>query len=171
MWHRFIPCCTGWRNAAGSAADGSRKPGSVDVAITASRRPGERCWPRSGKAGASFLKRSAALRGSSMPDFKNEIQARMRKLGLAPTREHEIVEELSQHLEEEFEHAVSRGASEADATRTALSQLGDLLGHGLQRIERPAPQNSIRPGTRQKSNFVADVAPDMRYALRMFGKN
>ena len=106
-----------------------------------------------------------------MPDFKNEIQARVRELGLAPTREDEIVEELSQHLEEEFEHAVSRGASEADATRTTLSQLSDLLGHELQRIERPAPQNLIPPGTRQKSNFVADVAQDMRYALRMFGKN
>jgi hypothetical protein len=35
-----------------------------------------------------------------MPDFKVEIRARLSKIGLSPEREAEIVEELSQHLQE-----------------------------------------------------------------------
>ena len=36
-----------------------------------------------------------------MPDFKIEIRARLAALQLSPMREAEIVEELSQHLEQE----------------------------------------------------------------------
>ena len=43
-----------------------------------------------------------------MPDFKHAIRARVAELGLSPVREAEIVEELSQHLEEEYERALSR---------------------------------------------------------------
>ena len=42
-----------------------------------------------------------------MPDFKVEIRARLAELHLSPVREAEIVEELSQHLEEEYERALS----------------------------------------------------------------
>ena len=46
-----------------------------------------------------------------MPDFKVEIRARLAELRLSPVREAEIVEELSQHLEQEYERSVSGGAS------------------------------------------------------------
>ena len=45
-----------------------------------------------------------------MPDFKGEISVRLSELQLSPAREAEIVEELSQHLEQEYERAVSCGA-------------------------------------------------------------
>ena len=38
-------------------------------------------------------------------------------------REAEIVEELSQHLEEEYERALSSGASDEEARRQVLEQL------------------------------------------------
>ena len=47
-----------------------------------------------------------------MPDFKVEIRARLAELRLSPVREAEIVEEVSQHLEQEYERSVSGGASE-----------------------------------------------------------
>jgi putative ABC transport system permease protein len=50
-----------------------------------------------------------------MPDFKAEISARLSELELSPAREAEIVEELSQHLEQEYERALSGGASEEEA--------------------------------------------------------
>jgi hypothetical protein len=50
-----------------------------------------------------------------MPDFKVQIRARLADIGLSPVREAEIVEELSQHLEEEYERALSYGASEEEA--------------------------------------------------------
>jgi len=37
-----------------------------------------------------------------MPDFKEAIRKRLAGLSLSPTRESEIVEELSQHLEDEY---------------------------------------------------------------------
>jgi putative ABC transport system permease protein len=107
-----------------------------------------------------------------MPDFKKEIRARVARLGLAPTREQEIVEELSQHLDDAFEAAVNGGAIDDEAHRGALNDLGDLLGRReLQRVERRVPQNPVPMGTQCKSNVVADVLQDMRYALRMFAKN
>ena len=43
-----------------------------------------------------------------MPDFKEEIRKRLAELNLAPTRESEIVEELSQHLDDQYEQALQR---------------------------------------------------------------
>ena len=50
-----------------------------------------------------------------MPDFRNEIRARLASLGLSPAREMEIADELTQHLEDEYEQALSRGVSEDEA--------------------------------------------------------
>ena len=47
-----------------------------------------------------------------MPDFKTEIRARLTTLQLSPAREGEIVDELSQHLEDEYEQALSRGVAD-----------------------------------------------------------
>jgi hypothetical protein len=65
-----------------------------------------------------------------MPDFRVEIRARLTELQLSPVREAEIIEEVSQHLEEEYERALSGGASVDEARRQALEQLNapDLLG-------------------------------------------
>ena len=43
-----------------------------------------------------------------MPDFKVEIRAQLAELRLPPVREAEIVEELSQHLAELYEEAMTR---------------------------------------------------------------
>ena len=55
-----------------------------------------------------------------MPDFKAEIRKSIAELNLPPEREAEIVEELSQDLEERFEKALSEGASEEEAKQLAL---------------------------------------------------
>ena len=106
-----------------------------------------------------------------MPDFKTEIRARLFSSGLSPTRELEIIEELSQHLEDEFEDKVNLGASEAEATRALLDDLGDRLSRELQRVERPVPQNPVQMGASRKANFIGDVMQDVRFALRLFAKN
>jgi len=73
-----------------------------------------------------------------MPDFKVEIRARLAKLKLSPVREAEIVEELSQHLEEEYERALRSGSSEEEARQRVLEQLAasDLLHRELEHVER-----------------------------------
>src|SRR5215217_2807530 len=108
-----------------------------------------------------------------MPDFKVEIRARLSGLQLSPVREAEIVEELSQHMEEEYERAVSGGASDDVARQQVLEQLSapDLLGHQLKHIERGVSQQPLAPGAESKSNLFGDLTQDIRYALRMLAKN
>src|SRR5437660_470343 len=108
-----------------------------------------------------------------MPDFKIEIRARMAELGLSPVREAEIVEELSQHLEEEYERALSCGASENEARQQALKQLNapDLLGRELKHVERRVSQNLVTLGAEGKINIFADLWQDLRYGLRSLLKN
>ncbi len=55
-----------------------------------------------------------------MPDFKIEIRARLAAVQLSPVREAEIVAELSQHLEQQYERALSCGASDDEALRQVL---------------------------------------------------
>ena len=108
-----------------------------------------------------------------MPDFRGEIRRRLTELHLSPAREAEIVEELSQHLEEEYESALSRGASEEEARRIVLQELtaSDLLSRELKRVEHRAPLNPIAPGMERKSNMFADLTQDLRYGLRTLAKN
>ena len=84
-----------------------------------------------------------------MPDFKIEIRARLAELGLSPVREAEIVEELSQHLEEEYEWALSCGASEDEARKQVLEQLSapDLLGRELKHVEQRVSAAGVTLGT------------------------
>ena len=108
-----------------------------------------------------------------MPDFKDEIRTRLVSLHLSPERELEITEELAQHLEEEYEEALSRGASEAEARSVALGDLENLqsLGARLARVERRQPANPVVIGTATGGNFLADILQDLRYGLRMLMKN
>ena len=108
-----------------------------------------------------------------MPDFKIEIRARLAELGLSPVREAEIVEELSQHLEDEYERALSCGTSEEEARQQVLEQLNapDLLQRELKHVERRGPENQIELGAEGKINVLADLQQDLRYSLRTLAKN
>jgi putative ABC transport system permease protein len=108
-----------------------------------------------------------------MPDFKVEIRARLAELQLSPVREAEIVEELSQHLEQDYERAVSGGASEELARQQVLEQLNasDLLGRELKHVERRVSQKPVAPGAQLKTNLLGDLTQDIRYALRVLAKN
>jgi hypothetical protein len=108
-----------------------------------------------------------------MPDFRSEIRARLMSLGLSPVREAEIADELAQHLEEQYEEALSHGLSEDEAQRAVLADLNvpDSLGRELKRVERPVPQNPVPLGTQGRSNLIGDLGQDVRYGLRMLAKN
>jgi hypothetical protein len=56
-----------------------------------------------------------------MPEFREEIGRRLSGLKLAPTREAEIIEELSQHLEDQYEQSLSHGATDEEAHRSCCS--------------------------------------------------
>ena len=108
-----------------------------------------------------------------MPEFKEAIRERLAGLSLSPAREAEIVEELSQHLEDQFEQALSHGAIEEAARESVLTELSqtDVLAASLRRVERRVPQNPIQMGTERKTNMIGDLRQDLRYGLRMLLKN
>ena len=79
-----------------------------------------------------------------MPNWSEPIRRQLAGLNLAPTREAEIVEELAQHAADCYRELLSGGATEAEARRITLDEMGghELLARELRAVERadaPAP--------------------------------
>ena len=107
-----------------------------------------------------------------MPDFKFEIRTSLASLNLSPTREEEIVEELSQDLQERFEEALSHGASEEEARRVVLDELTfpESIDNTLKRVERPVRSTGLTIGAEKTRNRFAVFWDDIRFGLRMLRK-
>jgi macrolide transport system ATP-binding/permease protein len=103
-----------------------------------------------------------------MPDWKQEIKTLLTGLQLTPTREAEIVEELTQHLDDHYADLLAGGATPEEAYRAALAEVreSESLARELQRVERYAPQDPIVLGAR-RINMFADLWQDLSYAVRM----
>ncbi len=107
-----------------------------------------------------------------MPEWKNEISARLANLKLEPAREAAIVEELSQYLEDCCEELLASGATADEAYRAALAELSEseLLARELRRVERQTNPEPIILGINRRSNMIADLWQDLRYGARMLVK-
>lgn len=107
-----------------------------------------------------------------MPDWKEEITKRLSSLNLDSTREIEIIEELSQHMDDRYLELVSGGATDADARRDVLTELDyeNLLAQGLAGVVRQAPHEPAGP-EKSRQNFFANLQQDLRYALRQFQRS
>src|SRR5215510_3546252 len=64
------------------------------------------------------------------------------------------------------------GATPDEAHRAALAELGarELLHQELRRVERTVEQEPIALGANRRSNIIADFWQDLRYGMRMLGK-
>ncbi len=107
-----------------------------------------------------------------MPDFEPEIRQSLAGLDLPPERESEIVEELSQDLEERFERALAQGASEEEAKQFALEELTqpDSLGTQLKRAKMPSRPPQLAIGINKTKRRLAGFWDDIRFGLRMLRK-
>ena len=107
-----------------------------------------------------------------MPEWKPEIRQRLVGLKLEPAREAEIVEELSQHLEDHYAASLARGATPEEASRAALAELNEIetLQRELSLVERRVTPEPIVPGTNRRTNMIADMWQDLRYGVRMLMK-
>ena len=107
-----------------------------------------------------------------MLDWREEIARRLSSLKLDRTRENEIIEELSQHLDDRYCELISGGAADDDARRDVLMELNfeDLVAQERSRLVR---ETSREPGAPEKSGhgFFASLGQDMRYALRQLQRN
>ena len=108
---------------------------------------------------------------ASRRDWEPHVRPRLSSLRLSPTREHEIVDELSQHLEDRWRELVAGGASEDDATRLALAEFrdGNLLARYIAPLRQAHAPAAITPGA-PTGLGLRGVWQDLRYATRMLRK-
>jgi macrolide transport system ATP-binding/permease protein len=106
-----------------------------------------------------------------MPDWKPHIRSRLASLRLSSSRELEIIEELSQHLEDRWRELVAGGASENEATKLALAGFreGDLLARHLAPLRQAHAPEPITPGA-SDGHLLGDLWQDLRYAARTLRK-
>jgi hypothetical protein len=104
-------------------------------------------------------------------DWARHIRPRLSSLALSPVREAEIVEELSQHLDERRREALAAGASPEDATRSALAEFreGDLLAKYMAPLRQSRPQAALTPAA-PSGRLLGDLWQDLRYAVRTLRK-
>ena len=108
-----------------------------------------------------------------MPEWKEEIKDRLAGLKIEPAREAEIVEELSQHLEDRYAESLAGGATPEEAHRAALTELSasEIFERELRHVEREVAPEPIVLGTNERGNMIADFLQDLRYAVRTMRKH
>src|SRR5439155_4193093 len=106
-----------------------------------------------------------------MPDsstrWTKEVRTRLSSLRLSPTRETEIVEELSQHLDDRWRELIAGGAVPEEATRLTLAEFrdGDVLARHMAPLRQAHMPSSITPGV-PTGHLLGDLWQDLRYARR-----
>ncbi|OLC80890.1 MAG: hypothetical protein AUH72_10835 [Acidobacteria bacterium 13_1_40CM_4_65_8] len=102
-----------------------------------------------------------------MPDWAREVCTRLSSLRLSPTRETEIVEELSQHLDDRWRELIAGGALPDEATQLTLAEFrdGDVLPRYMAPLRHAHLPPSITPGA-PAERLLGDLWQDLRYARR-----
>lgn len=104
-----------------------------------------------------------------MPDWHADVRARLASLNLSPARQADIIEELSQHLDDRYRESIAGGASPEDATRHALAgfQSGDALAQRIAALRQANTASPVTPAAPTGRHF-GDIGQDLRYATRVF---
>lgn len=106
-----------------------------------------------------------------MPDWSGEIRARLAGLSLEPSREFEIVEELSQHCADRYEELLAGGVLAEQARRQVLEE---LAGGKLESELRPALKSArpaFAPGHDEPGNIFLGLLKDLRHGARLLRLN
>src|SRR5688500_17311202 len=82
-----------------------------------------------------------------MPDWIGHLRQRLASLTLTPTREAEVIEELSQHLDQRYDELRDSGVSDADARRRTIEELldPDALARGMRPLRQAQVSRPIMP--------------------------
>jgi hypothetical protein len=107
-----------------------------------------------------------------MLEWKLEIRKRLAGLSLKPEREAEILDELSDHLQDRYDDLRAQGATHGEAFRDVVRELDltDLVSE-LQPSEDIPPQDLVPEGAPASGQFISDLLMDLRYAARTMWKS
>jgi predicted permease len=106
-----------------------------------------------------------------MPDWVSETRRFLSELKLDAAREHELAEELGQHLNDRYEELLAQGASEQEARRTVLEELSDdKLTAGLKPVITPGRETPALGATRDEGLLPA-LGRDIRHGARLLRLN
>lgn len=103
-----------------------------------------------------------------MPDWAREVRERLSSLRLPPAREAEIVDELSQHLDDRYGELIAAGMSPEDAARAALRlfQSGNVLSKQMASLQQshaaPPLTRAHQPDTRSAISGRTCATPRAR---------
>jgi putative ABC transport system permease protein len=102
-----------------------------------------------------------------MPDWVEHVRPRLSTLRLSPGREAEIVEELSEHLDDRWRELIAGGASPDEAVRLALADFreGNLLARYIAPLRQAQVPSPITPGA-PRGHLLGDLWQDLRYGVR-----
>jgi putative ABC transport system permease protein len=106
-----------------------------------------------------------------MPEWTEHLRPRLARLRLSSAREAEIIEELSQHLDQRYEDLRSGGTDDAEARRLAIEELlePDALAYHMRSLRQAHSAPPITPGAPDGS-VLSDLWHDLRYAARTLRK-
>lgn len=107
-----------------------------------------------------------------MPDWKQAVRERIRGLGLAPSREADIVDELASHLDERYRELVAGGLRCDEAARSVMEELetGDALAARLRKTRQPMASEPMTMGSARRGSLMESLWHDWRVAFRMMRK-
>ncbi len=97
-----------------------------------------------------------------------EVRSRLAALSLSATREAEIVDELSQHLDDRYRELIGGGVSPDEAARVTLAEFHS--GSRLAQYMAPLRQANVRAAVvaaAPTGHAFSDLWQDLRYAARM----
>jgi putative ABC transport system permease protein len=105
-------------------------------------------------------------------DWRYAIARRLEGLALPPAREAEVVEELSQHLDDRYAELRSEGADEEGARRDALAELDEAdLVRELTGVEAPRVEPLALGGSGGAAGIAGGAWNDLRFGARMLVKD
>src|SRR5689334_4242418 len=102
-----------------------------------------------------------------MPDWKPHLRARLATLRMAPERRADVVEELSQHLDERHAELVRDGHTDAEAQRLALAELNapDGIAEQLAPLRQSHAPERL-PQQPADASLFRDFLADLKLAVR-----
>jgi putative ABC transport system permease protein len=112
-----------------------------------------------------------STRPGSRGAWDDHVRSRLSPLRLSPTRENEIVDELSQHMDDRWRELTSGGASPEEATRLTLAEFreGNLLARYMTPLRQAHAPAARTPGV-TTGHLLSDLWQDLRHAVRTLKK-